>query len=91
MKKTNFVVVFWLVLALISFVTFLIQLSNFWFNISAFIIPYTEPGYSDTLQDLKRSLIANVPMLLISGGLFIFFMRSGLNLYRTLSNDGEMK
>lgn len=84
MKKTNFVVVFWLILALVSFITFLIQLSGFWQNIATLIIPYSGADYSLTTQDIQRNLLENVPMLLIAGALFAFFLKKGLKLYHTL-------
>lgn len=88
MKKANFIVIFWLLLALISFVTFLIQLGNFWDNLAYLILPYTNTveDYLPTLRDTQRELIRNVPMLIIAGLLFGLFLRQGLKLYRTLPN-----
>lgn len=87
MKKTNFVVIFWLVLALISFVTLLVQLSGFWRNIAGLIIPYSNNEYVLSVKDIQRDLLENIPMLLISGTFFVFFMKKGLKLYHSLSNE----
>lgn len=84
MKKTNFVVVFWLVLALVSFGSMLIQLSNFWRNIATLIIPYDNAQEYFTAQDIQRGLLENIPMLVISVILFAIFMKRGLSLYRSL-------
>ncbi|MGX7200405.1 hypothetical protein [Enterococcus nangangensis] len=88
MKKANFIVIFWLLLALISFVTFLIQLGNFWDNLAYLILPYTNTveDYLPTTRDIQRDLIRNVPMLAISGLLFGLFLRQGLKLYHALPN-----
>lgn len=90
LKKTNFVVVFWLILSLVSFITFLVQLSGFWRNVASLIIPYNSLDYSFTTQDIQRNLLENIPMLIIAGILFIFFLKKGLKLYRTLSNKENM-
>lgn len=81
MKKTNFVVIFWLTLALIFTVVLLVNLAGIFNDLSYIIIPTTEADGYMSMTDIKRSLLVNVPMGLISlVGLF-FTTRTGIKMY----------
>lgn len=82
MKKTNFLVVFWLLLAIISFVVFLVNFYSFWHAVSYLIFPDTD-GYMDG-QQIARNLLTAIPMLLITSGAFYFGLKQGLKIYKGL-------
>jgi heme/copper-type cytochrome/quinol oxidase subunit 2 len=82
-KKTNFVVVFWLVLAAISFIAFLTGLYNVWRSISYLVIPSTEEYL--TRADNLRDLLATVPMTIITVIFFVLFLSQGMRMYKKLS------
>ena len=82
MKKTNFIVVFWLLLALISFVVFVINFSGFWDSISYLIIPSKEYVYEgNSKEDLLRKLIQVIPMIVFTVVTFIIGIKQGLKNY----------
>ena len=80
MKKVDFVVIFWLILAIISFSAFLIAFASFWSSISYILIPSTymymtkEMGY--------RNLISSGPMLIVSAITFAVSVKQGLKFYK---------
>lgn len=81
MKKTNFVVIFWLTLALIFTVVLLVNLSGIFTNFSYILIPAKEADAFMTADDVKRSLLVNVPMACIGLGGMIFATRTGIKMY----------
>ncbi|MFW7432065.1 hypothetical protein [Vagococcus carniphilus] len=82
MKKTNFIVVFWLLLALISFVVFVINFSGFWDSISYLIFPSKEYIYEgNSKEDLLRKLIQVIPMIVFTVVTFIIGIKQGLKNY----------
>ncbi|MGX6962233.1 hypothetical protein [Vagococcus xieshaowenii] len=92
MKKTNFVVVFWLLIALISFVVFLMNFYSLFESVSYILFPanYTDGYYSDKHQ-LFRDLIKTIPMLLIVTGSFVISLKQGLKAYETSNTLTETK
>lgn len=79
MKKTNFIVVFWLLLALISFVVFVINFSGLWDSISYLIYPSKDYPYEQgSKEDLLRKLIQVIPMIIFTVVTFIVGIRQGL-------------
>lgn len=85
MKKTNFIVIFWLVMALIFTIVLLFNLSTIFESISYLIIPTTDEYMS--AQDVKRSLISSIPMALIAVGGMLTGIKSGLKVYKTIGKD----
>ncbi len=84
-KKTNFVVIFWLLLSLISFITLLFQLTNLLRNLATLVVPYENVEYIPLSPlDVKRNLIEIVPMSIIALVFFILFLRKGLKLYQAI-------
>ncbi|MGY3749133.1 hypothetical protein [Vagococcus acidifermentans] len=81
MKKTNFVVVFWLILAIISFVVCLINLQIIWDAIGYLIFPDKNDFYFDSSYTGRR-LINSVPMTIITIISFYLSLRQGLNIYK---------
>ncbi|MGX6980025.1 hypothetical protein ACWN8V_12400 [Vagococcus elongatus] len=82
MKKTNFLVIFWLLLAIISFIVFLVNFYSFWYAISYLIFPDKE-GYMDA-QTTARNLMTAVPMLLVTAGTFYLGLKQGLKVYKEI-------
>lgn len=81
MKKTNFLVIFWLLLALISFVVALINVSSLLNNISYLIIPSSDDYYMSK-ENILRGFITSIPMLLLCLTTFFFGLKQGLRLYK---------
>ncbi|QIL46208.1 hypothetical protein G7081_03530 [Vagococcus coleopterorum] len=82
MKKTNFIVIFWLVLALIFTIVLLFNLTSIFQSISYLIIPETSNDMYMSADEVKRSLISNIPMAVISiAGMWVG-IKSGLKLYK---------
>lgn len=79
MKKTNFVVIFWLMLALISFVAGLMQLGSIFNAVSYIIIPGDQEYMSQS--DFLRTLISSVPMVLLEAGVFFYSAKTGMKAY----------
>ncbi|MFV0560936.1 MAG: hypothetical protein ACK5NA_09550, partial [Enterococcus sp.] len=71
MKKTNFIVIFWLLLALISFVIFAINFYNLLTDISFLIIPSNDKEMYMTMGDVQRDLIRVIPMLIVFSVTFV--------------------
>ncbi|MCM6931202.1 hypothetical protein NE261_05185 [Enterococcus italicus] len=84
MKKTNFFVVFWLLIALISFITFLIFFHTLWDTLSYLLFPATGDEYMMSTNEINRSLFATVPMILLVAGAFAVSLKNGLKLYYSL-------
>ena len=80
MKKTNFLVVFWLLIGIISFVTLLIFATSIFRNVAYIIIPDQE--YYQNRISVQRSLLTAVPMLIISIVAFYLSLRQGLKTYK---------
>lgn len=78
MKKTNFVVVFWLLLTLISFVVFLFNFHSFWDAISTLIFP--DSGYRSKI-DLYREIFSVFPMMIATAFSFYIGLKQGLKIY----------
>lgn len=87
MKKTNFIVIFWLVLALIFTIVLLFNLSTIFESISYIIIPSTTADSYMSSDDVKRSLISSVPMALIALLGMVTSIKSGLKTYKGLSES----
>ncbi|WEG73098.1 hypothetical protein [Vagococcus intermedius] len=85
MKKTNFIVIFWLVLALIFTIVLLFNLSTIFESISYMIIPTTSSDSYMSSDDVKRSLISSVPMALIALIGMFTSIRAGLKVYKNLT------
>lgn len=85
MKKTNFIVIFWLVLALIFTIVLLFNLSTIFESISYMIIPTTSADSYMSSDDVKRSLISSVPMALIALIGMFTSIRAGLKVYKNLT------
>lgn len=81
MKKTNFLVIFWLLISLISFITFLIYFAQIWDSLSYTLIPSTDSYY--TKDDILRSLIKSIPMCLLTATSFFLCLKQGLKLYNS--------
>ncbi|MGC6769385.1 hypothetical protein ACYSNR_06975 [Enterococcus sp. LJL128] len=84
MKKANFVVVFFLVVVLISFIAFLFSFQSFWSSISYLIVP--SPDSYRTNEDIFRELISTVPMLLLTSAVAYFCFKQGLKYYKEPQN-----
>ncbi|MGX7039891.1 hypothetical protein [Vagococcus fessus] len=87
MKKTNFIVIFWLVLALIFTIVLLFNLSSIFDSISYLIIPETSHDAYMSADGVKRSLISNIPMAIISIIGMTIGIKSGLKVYKTISES----
>ncbi|MGX7029977.1 hypothetical protein [Vagococcus zengguangii] len=82
MKKTNFVVIFWLLIALISFVVFLMNFYSLFESVSYVLFPVTDNNtYSPDRNQLFRDLITTIPMLIIVTLSFIISLKQGLKAY----------
>lgn len=79
MKKTNFIVVFWLVIAIISFLGFVFKFGSVWSDISYLIFP--DENYYDSQINLKRGLVQNIPLVILYIVTFIFSLKLGLKEY----------
>lgn len=79
MKKTNFVVVFWLILTLISFIVFLFNFNSFWQYLSSLIFPI-DGSYLDKNR-YYRQLFSVTPMLIVTVGFFYAGLRQALKVY----------
>ncbi|MCT0017340.1 hypothetical protein EFE32_11075 [Lactococcus lactis subsp. lactis] len=79
MKKTNFVVIFWLILAIGSFIIIYMNLRNFLEDISYLVI--SDRDYMSR-RELLRDLITSVPMSLIFGGVFYISVKRGMKEYQ---------
>ncbi|MGG5371291.1 hypothetical protein [Enterococcus sp. AZ007] len=79
MKKTNFVVVFWLLLTLISFVIFLFNFHSFWDAISSLI--FTSPDGYRSKNDLYREMFTDFPMMIVTSISFYIGLKQGLKVY----------
>lgn len=84
MKKTNFIVIFWLLLALISFVIFAINFYNLLTDISFLIIPSNDKEMYMTMGDVQRDLIRVIPMLIVFSVTFVIGVKQGLKNYHKL-------
>ncbi|MFD2728119.1 hypothetical protein [Enterococcus camelliae] len=84
MKKTNFFVIFWLLLAIISFITFLVSFQSLWNTLAYLFFPATGTEYSMSTNEINRSLFTTVPMLLTVVATFTLSLRNGLKLYHSL-------
>jgi hypothetical protein len=80
MKKTNFVVIFWLILALIGFIQFIMNFSSLWTNISYLIVPMKNNGTRQV--QMVRELIRIIPMLILDGVVFYIGLKQGLKYYK---------
>lgn len=79
MKKTNFVVVFWLLLTLISFVVFLIHFHSFWLAISTLFFP--DPDFPRDNNGIYRELLTAFPMMIATSIGFYIGLKQGLRFY----------
>lgn len=86
MKKTNFIVVFFLLIVLISFVSFLINLQSFLDSISYVIIPDTADNYMN-YEMINRNFITTIPMLIFTAFIGSLSFKKGLNMYQDTKND----
>lgn len=85
MKKTNFIVVFWLLLALISFVVFVMNFSSFWRDISFWIISNDQMSFDGMKkEDALRNLIQVVPMIILSIVVFVVGIKQGMKNYNKI-------
>lgn len=82
MKKTNFIVIFWLLLSLIAFVVFVINFSSLWNDIAYWVVP-SKDLYMDKTE-ITRDLIKVIPMIILSIGVFIVGIKQGLKNYNNL-------
>ncbi|MFV0557353.1 MAG: hypothetical protein ACK5MW_01755 [Enterococcus sp.] len=85
MKKTNFIVIFWLLLALIGFVVFAINFYGFFNDISFLLIPTDDKDYYMSTDDALRHLIVAIPMIIVGVTAFIVGIRQGLKYYHQLT------
>ncbi|PZL73349.1 hypothetical protein CI088_08430 [Enterococcus plantarum] len=81
MKKTNFLVVFWLLLAIISFIIVATNLYNIFDSISYLLIPATDNDYQDS-NSIIRQLIQGIPLTMIYGTAFYFSLKQGIKTYK---------
>lgn len=81
MKKTNFLVVFWLLIALISFVIFLFSFKSIFESLSYLLIPSKDSYWEH--DDFLRDLISSVPMLTVTLISFFISLKQGLKTYKT--------
>lgn len=81
MKKVNFVVIFWLTIAIISFVAILISSNAIFSSIAYLIVP--ETGEYANQEYVVRSLITSIPMLVIEGIAFWQGIKLGMSAYRS--------
>ena len=79
MKKTNFVVVFWLLLTLISFVVFLINFYSLWDSIGLIFFP-SDSEWQDG-NYLYRTFFTAIPMLIVTAASFYLGLKQGLKVY----------
>lgn len=79
MKKTNFFVVFWLLLSLISFIVFVISFSSFWNDIAYLVFPSNEQYMNE--MEIKRDMIKVVPMIILGASVFVVGIKQGLKTY----------
>lgn len=80
MKKTNFVVVFWLLLTLISFVVFLFNFHSFWDSIATILFPNPDSDYRSK-YDLYREIFTVLPMMIATSVSFYIGLKQGLKVY----------
>lgn len=80
MKKVNFVVIFWLTLAIISFVALLFSANAIFDGISYLIVPDKEEYSSQ--EYIIRRLISSIPMLAIEAGSFYLGVKQGMKVYK---------
>ena len=82
MKKTNFIVIFWLLLALISFVVFVINFSSFWNALSFWVIPTENVEmWGMDKEGVVRTFIKVTPMIILSVATFIIAIKQGMKNY----------
>ncbi|MBO0421845.1 hypothetical protein BCR22_01270 [Enterococcus plantarum] len=81
MKKTNFLVVFWLLLAIISFIIVATNLYSIFDSISYLLIPATDNDYQDS-NSIIRQLIQGIPLTMIYGTAFYFSLKQGIKTYK---------
>lgn len=79
MKKTNFIVIFWLLLTLISFIVFLFNFHSFWDSV-ANILFYESDGYRSK-NDLYRKIFTVLPMMIATALSFFIGLKQGLKVY----------
>ncbi len=80
MKKTNFVVVFWLLLTLISFVVFLSNFHSFWDSIATLLFPNPDRDFLSK-NDIYRELVTVIPMMIATAAFFYIGLKQGLKIY----------
>ncbi len=83
MKKTNFIVVFWLLLALISFVVFIINFSSLGNNLAYYIFPGKDI-WDKSRDEIIREFIKIIPMIIFTAVTFIIGIKQGLKKYNSV-------
>ncbi|WP_430599642.1 hypothetical protein [Enterococcus sp. DIV0179] len=90
MKKTNFIVVFWLLLSLIAFIVFVLNFASLWQDIAYWIVP-SKDLYMDK-PEIIRDLIKVVPMIILGIVVFVIGIRQELkNYYGDYSGDTKQQ
>lgn len=87
MKKTNFVVIFWLILSLVGFILFIYNFSDLWNSIGYLLIP--EEDYYRTDKDLLRDIIQDLPMAILGVTIFFVAFKQGINHYKEQINSAD--
>lgn len=78
-EKTNFIVVFWLLLSLIAFIVFVLNFASLWQDIAYWIVP-SKDLYMDK-PEIIRDLIKIVPMIILDCSNDYFRNRSFCHWY----------
>lgn len=87
MKKVNFVVIFWLTLAIISFIALLISANSVFDGVAYLIIP--DKGEYSSQDYIVRRLITSIPMLIIEAGAFYLGIKQGMSVYKDENNTNK--
>lgn len=75
MKKANFLEIFLFIICIICFIIGMVNFYSIFSNTATLLFP---DGEYDNLTYIKRSLFANVPMLIASGSIFFFSFKKAL-------------